>query len=260
MIEAAEREGILKPDSILVEPTSGNQGIGIAMVGAIKGYQVKIIMPASVSIERRKLVEQYGAEVIIVQDEDNIGATVKKCIQAALSWANKDKRVFVPQQFENPNNPLIHRNTTVEEILSQYDGTIDVFCSGIGTGGTITGIGEVLKERYSDIKIVAVEPENGAVISGKKLGQHQQQGIGDGVIPPILNLSMIDEIITVTDEQALTTAKRLACEEGLLVGISSGSNVWVALQLAKRLGKDKTILTILPDTGERYFSTALFDN
>jgi len=260
MIEAAEKDGILKPDSIIVEPTSGNQGIGIAMVGAIKGYPVKIIMPASVSIERRKLIEHYGAEVIIVKDKDNIGDTVENCIQSALSMAKKDNRIFVPQQFENPNNPLIHRQTTAKEILAQYDGTIDVFCSGIGSGGTITGIGEELKEIHPHIKIVAVEPENGAIISGKKVGHHIQQGIGDGIIPPILNTNIIDEIITVTDKQAVTTAKLLAREEGLLVGISSGSNVWAALKLARELGKGKSILTVLPDTGERYFSTALFDN
>lgn len=259
MIEAAEREGILKPDSIIVEPTSGNQGIGIAMASAVKGYRVKIIMPDSVSIERKKLIEQYGSEVVLIEDKGNIGEAVEKCIQTALAMAKQDKKVFVPQQFENPNNPLIHRNTTAKEILAQYNGKIDIFCSGIGTGGTLTGIGEVLKEAQPEIKIVAVEPENGAILSGKKPGQHIQQGIGDGVIPPILNRSIIDEIITVTDEQALDTAKRLAHEEGLLVGISSGSNVWVALQLAKRLGKGKTILTVLPDTGERYFSTELFN-
>lgn len=259
MIEAAEREGIIQPDSVIVEPTSGNQGIGIAMASAVKGYRVKIIMPDSVSIERKKLIEQYGAEVILIKDKGNIGEAVEKCIQTALEMAKEDKKVFVPQQFENPNNPLIHRNTTAKEILDQYNGKIDVFCSGIGTGGTLTGVGEVLKEAQPCIKIVAVEPENGAILSGKKPGQHIQQGIGDGVIPPILNRSIIDEIITVTDEQALDTAKRLAREEGLLVGISSGSNVWVALQLAKRLGKGKTILTVLPDTGERYFSTELFN-
>lgn len=258
MIEAAEKEGILKPDSIIVEPTSGNQGIGIAMASAVKGYRVRIIMPDSVSIERRKLIEQYGADVVLIKDEGNIGEAVEKCIHTAANMAKNDKKVFVPQQFENPNNPLIHRNTTAKEILAQFEGSIDAFCSGIGTGGTITGIGEVLKEAHPQIKIVAVEPENGAILSGKKPGQHIQQGIGDGIIPPILNRDIIDEIITVTDDQALETSKLLAREEGLLVGISSGSNVWTALQLAKRLGKGKTVITILPDTGERYFSTELF--
>lgn len=259
MIQAAEREGLLTPDSIIVEPTSGNQGIGIAMVGAVKGYEVKIIMPDSVSKERKMLVENYGAEVVLVKDEGNIGEAMQKCVDQALAMAKSDSRVFVPQQFENPNNPAMHRMTTAREIIAQVDSAIDAFCAGIGTGGTITGIGEVLKEAYPAIQIVAVEPANGAILSGGPTGSHAQQGIGDGIIPPILNRKIINDVITVTDEQALETSKRLAKEEGMMVGISSGSNVWVALQLAKRLGKGKTIFTILPDTAERYYSTELFE-
>lgn len=258
MIEAAEQKGLLNRDSIIVEPTSGNQGIGLAMVGAVKGYKVKIIMPDSVSEERRKILRNYGAEVILIEDKGNIGEAIEKCVQKAADMALQDSRVFVPQQFENPDNPRIHRETTVREVLEQYDAPIDAFCAGIGTGGTLTGMGEVLKEVYPHILIVAVEPEKGAILSGGLIGSHIQQGIGDGIIPAILNRDIIDEIITLTDEQALSTARRLAEEEGLLVGISSGTNVWAALQLAKRLGKGKTVLTVLPDTAERYFSTPLF--
>ena len=258
MIEAAERKGLLNRDSIIVEPTSGNQGIGLAMVGAVKGYKVKIIMPDSVSEERRKILRNYGAEVILIEDKGNIGEAIEKCVQKASEMALQDSRVFVPQQFENPDNPRIHRETTVREVLEQYDAPIDAFCAGIGTGGTLTGMGEVLKEVYPHILIVAVEPEKGAILSGGLIGSHIQQGIGDGIIPAVLNRDIIDEIITLTDEQALSTARRLAAEEGLFVGISSGTNVWAALQLAKRLGKGKTVLTVLPDTAERYFSTPLF--
>ena len=258
MIEAAEQKGLLHPDSVIVEPTSGNQGIGLAMVGAVKGYQVKIIMPDSVSEERRKILRNYGAEVILIEDKGNIGDAIEMCVQKAAEMAGEDSRVFVPQQFENPDNPRIHRETTVREVLEQYDGPIDAFCAGIGTGGTLTGVGEVLKEVYPQILIVAVEPEKGAILSGGLIGSHLQQGIGDGIIPAVLNRDIIDEIITLTDEQALSTARRLAQEEGLFVGISSGTNVWAALQLAKRLGKGKTVLTVLPDTAERYFSTPLF--
>jgi cysteine synthase A len=258
MIEAAERAGILKPGSIIVEPTSGNQGIGLAMVGAVKGYSVKVVMPDSVSMERKKLLENYGAEVILIEDRGNIGEVIEQCVQKALDMARADSRVFIPQQFENPNNPQMHRATTAREILEQYRGAIDAFCSGIGTGGTLTGIGEVLKEAFPGIIITAVEPEKAAILSGGPIGSHLQQGIGDGLIPPVLNRSIIDEIITVSDEQALATARRLAREEGLMVGISSGTNVWAALKLAQRLGKGKTVLTVLPDTGERYISTPLF--
>lgn len=258
MIEAAEKSGQLQADSIIVEPTSGNQGIGLAMIGAVKGYKVIIVMPDSVSHERRAILKNYGAEIILIEDKGNIGQAIEECMQTALDMAKNDSKIFVPQQFENPNNPRSHQLTTVQEILQQYDGPIHAFCAGIGTGGTLTGIGEVLKEKYPQIKIVALEPEKGAILSGGLIGTHIQQGIGDGIIPPILNRDIIDEIITVTDKQALATAKMLAKEEGLMVGISSGTNVWGAMQLAKRLGKGHTILTILPDSADRYYSTGLF--
>jgi cysteine synthase A len=258
MIEAAEKEGILKRDSIIVEPTSGNQGIGLAMVGAVKGYKVKIVMPDSVSEERRKLVLNYGAELVLIPDQGDIGKTIDNCIKTALKMAQEDERVFVPQQFENPNNVLMHKTTTAKEILQQVDGQIDGFCAGIGTGGTITGVGEVLKEANPRMIIAAAEPENAAILAGGPIGNHEQQGIGDGFIPPILNTGIIDEVITVSDQDALATARRLAWEEGLMVGISSGTNVYAALRLAKKLGKGKTIVTILPDTAERYYSTSLF--
>jgi len=259
MIEAAEREGLLRPDSIIVEPTSGNQGIGLAMVGAVKGYKVKIVMPDSASIERRKILENYGAEVILVKDQGNIGEAMKGCLKLALAMRVADPRVFVPQQFENPNNPKIHRETTAQEVLRQFDGPIHAFCSGIGTGGTLAGMGAALKAAYPDLKVVVAEPELAATLSGGLIGTHVQQGIGDGIIAPFLDLALIDEIVIVTDGQALATAKRLAKEEGLLCGISSGTNVYAALQLARKLGKGKTVLTILPDTAERYFSTPLFE-
>lgn len=259
MIEAAEREGLLKPDSVIVEPTSGNQGIGLAMVGAVKGYKVRIVMPDSASIERRKILENYGAEVILVKDQGNIGEAMKECLKVALAMRAADPRVFVPQQFENPNNPKIHRETTAQEVLRQFDGPIHAFCSGIGTGGTLAGMGAALKAAYPDLKVVVAEPELAATLSGGLIGTHVQQGIGDGIIAPFLDLALIDEIVIVTDGQALATAKRLAKEEGLLCGISSGTNVYAALQLARKLGKGKTVLTILPDTAERYFSTPLFE-
>lgn len=259
MVEAAEQSGILKPDSIIVEPTSGNQGIGLAMVGAVKGYKVRIIMPDSVSQERRKLILNYGAELLLVPDHGDIGKTIDVCIKTAFKMAEDDENVFVPQQFENPNNVLIHKTTTAREILEQVNSKIDAFCAGIGTGGTITGIGEVLKENYPDLIIAAVEPANAAILSGGEVSNHEQQGVGDGLIPPILNIEIIDEVVIVTDQQALETARRLAKEEGLMVGISSGTNVYAALQVAKRLGKGKTVVTILPDTAERYYSTPLFE-
>lgn len=260
MVEAAEKAGKLKPGSIIVEPTSGNQGIGLAMVGTIKGYEVKIILPESVSVERRKLLENYGAQVIVIPDEGDIGKSIAACINKAQEMAKNDKRIFVPQQFENPANVSVNRLITGKEILQQVDGQIDAFCSGIGTGGTLTGIGEALKHANPEIKIIAVEPTQGALLSGGPIGQHNQQGIGDGVLPGILNQKIIDHICTVTDEEAVKTAKRLACEEGMMVGISSGSNVFAALQIAKKLGKGKTVVTILPDTAERYYSTELFSH
>ncbi len=259
MIEKAEKDGLLKPDSIIVEPTSGNQGIGLALVGAVKGYSTVIIMPDSVSVERRKLVKHYGAEVIIVHDEGDIGKCIDECQKIAEKMAAEDPRIYIPQQFENPANPMAHRNHTALEIMEQVAGPIDGFCSGIGTGGTISGIGEVLKAQNPQIEIWAVEPENAAILAGGNIGTHLQMGIGDGLIPKNLNLEIYDEIYVVSDEEAIETAKRLAREEGLMCGISSGTNVAAALKLAKKLGKGKTVVTVLPDTAERYFSTPLFD-
>ncbi len=260
MIEKAEQEGIIKPDTIIVEPTSGNQGIGLALIGAVKGYRTIIIMPDSVSEERRKLVAHYGAEVILIHDAGNIGDCIEECLATALRMAAENPRVFVPQQFENPANPMAHRHHTGLEILEQVAGPIHGFCSGIGTGGTITGIGEVLKALNSDIEIWAVEPENAAILAGGTVGTHLQMGIGDGVIPGILNQQIYDHIYIVSDEEAIRTSKDLARLEGLMCGISSGTNVAAALQLAKKLGKGKTVVTVLPDTAERYFSTPLFEN
>lgn len=259
MIEQAEREGKISKDTIIVEPTSGNQGIGLALVGAVKGYRTIIIMPDSVSEERRLLVSHYGAEVILIHDAGDIGECINECLQTALRMAKEDPKVFVPQQFENKNNTLAHKHHTALEILEQVAGPIDGFCSGIGTGGTITGIGEVLKAQYPDIKIWAVEPEHAAILAGGDIGTHLQMGIGDGIIPDILNQNIYDDIYIVTDEEALDTAKRLAKEEGIMCGISSGTNVAAALKLAEKLGEGKTVVTILPDTAERYFSTPLFD-
>ena len=259
MIEQAEAAGLLRPDTVIVEPTSGNQGIGLALVGAVKGYRTVIIMPESVSEERRKLIRHYGAEVVLVHDAGDIGACIEECLATALRMQKEDPRVFVPQQFVNPNNVKAQKQFTAEEILAQADRPIHGFCSGIGTGGTITGIGEVLKAHNPDIEIWAVEPENAAILAGGNIGTHLQMGIGDGIIPDILNQSIYDAIYIVTDDEALETARRLAREEGLMCGISSGTNVAAALQLAKKLGPGKTVVTVLPDTAERYFSTPLFD-
>lgn len=258
MIEEAEKKGLLSPDSIIVEPTSGNQGIGLALVGAVKGYRTIIIMPDSVSEERRKLVRHYGAEVKLIHDAGDIGACIDECLQTALRMQDKNPKVFVPQQFANQDNTMAHKNFTAQEILEQVDGPIHGFCSGIGTGGTITGIGEVLKEANPDMEIWAVEPENAAILAGGTIGTHLQMGIGDGIIPDILNLNIYDNIYIITDEEALSVSKRLAKEEGLMCGISSGTNVAAALKLAQKLGPGKTVVTVLPDTAERYFSTPLF--
>ena len=260
MITEAERQGKLTPDMTIVEPTSGNQGIGLALIGAVKGYKVIIIMPDSVSEERRKLVKHYGAQVRLVHDAGNIGDCIDECLRIALQMAADDPKVFVPQQFENPANPMVHKHHTALEILEQVAGPIDGFCSGIGTGGTITGIGEVLKAQNPQIQIWAVEPENAAILAGGTVGTHLQMGIGDGVIPAILNQDIYDDIYVVSDEEAIQTAKDLACKEGLMCGISSGTNVAAALKLAKKLGPGKTVVTVLPDTAERYFSTPLFEN
>ena len=251
MIRDAEEKGLINKDTIIVEPTSGNQGIGLALVGAVRGYKTRIIMPDSVSEERRKLMKHYGAEVILIHDAGNIGACIEECLNTALKMAEEDPRVFVPQQFENPANPAVHRDQTAVEILEQADCRIDGFCSGIGTGGTITGIGEVLREKNPD--------EHAAILSGGSIGTHLQMGIGDGLIPAILNTGIYDDICIVTDEEAIRTSRDLASKEGIMCGISSGTNVAAALKLARKLGAGKTVVTVLPDTAERYFSTPLFD-
>lgn len=259
MICDAEKRGLINRDTIIVEPTSGNQGIGLALVGAVRGYKTKIIMPDSVSEERRKLVEHYGAEVILVHDAGNIGACIEECLNMAIDMKNSDPNVFVPQQFENPANTAAQREGTGAEILEQAGKPIHGFCSGIGTGGTITGIGEVLRKANPEMVIWAVEPENAAILSGGSIGTHLQMGIGDGLIPEILNREIYDDIFIVKDDEALETSKLLASKEGIMCGISSGTNVAAAIHLAKKLGRGKTVVTILPDTAERYFSTPLFD-
>lgn len=259
MIRDAEEKGLINEDTIIVEPTSGNQGIGLALVGAVRGCKTRIIMPDSVSEERRKLMKHYGAEVVLVHDAGNIGECIEECLNTALKMAEEDPRVFVPQQFENPANPAVHRAQTGIEILEQADCPIDGFCSGIGTGGTITGIGEVLKEKNPHIEIWAAEPEHAAILSGGSIGTHLQMGIGDGLIPAILNTQIYDNICIVTDEEAIQTSRDLASKEGIMCGISSGTNVAAAMKLAKKLGEGKTVVTILPDTAERYFSTPLFE-
>ena len=259
MILDAEKKGLITKDTIIVEPTSGNQGIGLALIGAVKGYKVVIVMPDSVSEERRKLVEHYGAEVKLVHDDGDIGKAIEECLNTALRMRDENPDVYVPQQFENPANPLVHKYHTGVEILEQMSRPIDGFCSGIGTGGTISGIGEVLKAQNPDIEIWAVEPENAAILAGGNIGTHLQMGIGDGLIPENLNMDIYSDIFIVTDEQALQSAKDLASKEGLMCGISSGSNVFAAIRLARKFGKGKTVVTVLPDTAERYFSTPLFD-
>ena len=259
MIKAAEKQGLINKDTIIVEPTSGNQGIGLALVGAVKGYKTVIIMPDSVSEERRKLVRHYGAEVILEHDDGNIGDCIDRCLKKALQMAKENPNVYVPQQFENPANPTVHRHHTGLEILEQVAGPIHGFCSGIGTGGTITGIGEVLKAQNPDIKIWAVEPENAAILAGGTIGSHIQMGIGDGLIPPVLNCKIYEDVCIISDEEALQTSRDLAKYEGIMCGISSGTNVAAAKKLAKVLGEGKTVVTILPDTAERYFSTPLFE-
>ena len=259
MVMDAVRQGKITKDTIIVEPTSGNQGIGLALVGAVLGYKVRIIMPDSVSVERQKLMRHYGAEVVLIHDAGNIGDAIEACLQTAMQMQREDPNVYVPQQFVNPANPMIHRHQTGLEILEQVGGPIDGFCSGIGTGGTITGIGETLKALNPHMTIWAVEPENAAILAGGTVGTHLQMGIGDGLIPEILNQNIYEDIYIVSDEEALQTARRLAREEGLMCGISSGTNVAAAIQLAKKLGPGKTVVTVLPDTAERYFSTPLFD-
>ena len=260
MIAEAEKQGKLNSETIIVEPTSGNQGIGLALIGAVKGYKVRIIMPDSVSVERRKLMKHYGAEVVLIHDDGNIGKAIDECLKTAMRMQEEDPHVFVPQQFTNPANPMVHRHQTGLEILEQVGGPIDGFCSGIGTGGTLTGIGETLKALNPDMTIWAVEPENAAILAGGTVGTHLQMGIGDGLIPEILNQNIYEDIYIVSDEEALSTARDLARKEGLMCGISSGTNVAAAIRLAQKLGRGKTVVTVLPDTAERYFSTPLFEN
>ena len=258
MIVAAEKEGILGENSIIVEPTSGNQGIGLSLVGAVRGYKTVIIMPDSVSEERRKIGHHYGAEIKLVHDAGDIGKCIDDCIKLAYKMKEEDPRVFIPQQFENPNNVGVHKRHTALEILEQVGDQIDGFCSGIGTGGTITGVGETLKAMNPDVTIWAVEPQNAAILAGGTVSTHIQMGIGDGLIPKILNQNIYSDIYIVTDDEALNTARDLARKEGLFCGVTSGTNVAAAIAMAKKLGPGKTVVTILPDTAERYFSTPLF--
>jgi len=260
MILDAEEQGIINSNTIIVEPTSGNQGIGLALVGAVKGYRVRIVMPDSVSEERRKLIRAYGAELILIHDDGDIGKCIAQCLETALNMQKEDPNVWVPQQFENPANPQVHQDQTAVEILEQAKREIHGFCSGIGTGGTITGIGRTLRRYFPEMTIWAVEPENAAILSGGCIGTHLQMGIGDGLIPRNLDTEIYDDIAIVSDEEAIETTRKLIREEGILCGISSGTNVAAALRLAKKLGKGKTVVTVLPDTGERYFSTPIYVN
>jgi cysteine synthase A len=253
MIEAAEESGLLTPGDVIVEPTSGNTGIGLAMVAAVKGYRLILTMPETVSVERAALVRAYGAEVMLTP-----GPTGMKGAIAAAEKLVRERGYFMPLQFSNPANPEVHRRTTAAEILAQVD-HLDAFVAGVGTGGTITGVGEVLKGVWPDVRIVAVEPVGSPVLSGRPPGKHKIQGIGAGFVPQVLNTAVIDEIIQVTDEDAAEATRRLAREEGILSGISSGAAAWAAVQVAQRMGKGKRVVTVLPDTGERYLSTGLFD-
>ncbi|MBQ3219997.1 MAG: cysteine synthase A [Clostridia bacterium] len=260
MITDAERKGIIDKDTIIVEPTSGNQGIGLALVGAVKGYKTIIIMPDSVSEERRKLVRHYGAEVILVHDDGNIGDCIDKCLKMALSMAKENPKVYVPQQFENPANPTVHRHHTGLEILEQVAGPIHGFCSGIGTGGTLTGVGRYLKEQNPNVKIIGVEPADSPVLTGGKAGPHGLQGIGAGFVPNTLDTTVYDQVVTVTTREAFAAAKAFAASEGVLCGISSGAALHAAVQVAfAPENQGKTIVVLLPDTGERYLSTGLFE-
>jgi cysteine synthase A len=257
MIDAAEEAGLIKPDTIILEPTSGNTGIALAQVAAARGYKIVLTMPETMSIERRKLLLAYGAELVLTPGADGMPGAIAK----AEELAKTDQRYFVPQQFENPANAAIHRKTTAEEIWRDTDGKIDIFVSGVGTGGTITGVAQVIKKRKPSVQIVAVEPAASPVLSGGKKGPHPIQGIGAGFIPPVLDLDLVDEIITVGNDDSVNLARRLAREEGLLVGISSGAATVAALQVARRPeNAGKLIVVILPDFGERYLSTPLFDD
>ena len=251
MIEGAERRGQLKPDSIIMEPTSGNTGIGVALVGRLKGYRVRIVMPEGMSQERKKLIRALGAELVLTDDEEGIRGAVRRVEELAA----EDPRIFVPQQFENPDNPRVHYEQTAPELWEQMHGEIACFVAGVGSGGTLQGVGKFLKERDGAVRLVAVEPKAVSALLGHEPGLHQIQGIGDGFIPAILDVSLVDEVVEVSDEDAIETTRQLGRDHGLLVGISSGANVWAARQLAARV--EGNVATVLPDRAERYFSTAL---
>jgi cysteine synthase A len=255
MIEAAEKKGLLGPQTVIIEPTSGNTGVGLAFVAAARGYRLILTMPDTMSVERRSLLAAYGAELVLTPGEEGMPGAVRK----ALALAAEMPHSFVPQQFENPANPEIHRRTTAEEIWADTDGQVDIVVAGVGTGGTISGVAEVLKSRKPSCQAIAVEPTASPLLSGGQPGPHQIQGIGAGFVPRVLNTDLLDEIFQVTDEQALETARRLALEEGLLVGISSGAATYAALEVARRSANEgRLIVVILPDSGERYLSTPLF--
>jgi cysteine synthase A len=251
MIEGGERDGRLRPDSIIVEPTSGNTGIGVALVGRLKGYQVRIVMPEGMSEERKKLIRALGADLVLTPDADGIAGAVRRVCEMAA----QDPRVFVPQQFENPDNPRVHYEETARELWRQMSGDIACFVAGVGSGGTLQGVGTFLREHKPDVRLVAVEPKNVSALLGHEPGLHQIQGIGDGFIPAVLDVSLLDEVIEVSDEEAIETTRQLGRDYGLLVGISSGANVWAARRLARKIKGN--IATVLPDRAERYFSTAL---
>ena len=251
MIEGAERDGLLRPDSVIVEPSSGNTGIGVALVGRLKGYRVRIVMPAGMSEERKKLIRALGADLILTPDEKGIAGAVEH----VRAMAAEDGRIYVPQQFENPDNPRVHYEETARELWRQMGGEVDCFVAGVGSGGTLQGVGKFLKEHRPGVRIVAVEPKNVSALLGHEPGLHQIQGIGDGFVPAVLDVSLVDEVVEVSDEDAIETTRQLGRDHGLLVGISSGANVWAARRLAARA--DGNVATVLPDRAERYFSTAL---
>ena len=256
MIEAAEKKGLIKADTVIIEPTSGNTGIGLALICAVKGYRLMLTMPESMSIERRKLLKLFGAEIVLTPAELGMTGAVQEAEQLVAQNSNS----FMPQQFNNPANPQIHAETTAEEIWNDTDGKVDIFVAGIGTGGTLTGCAEVLKQRNKNLKAVALEPENSPVLSGGEPGPHKIQGIGAGFVPQVLNVDAIDEIIQVSNDDAMETARQLAAKEGILAGVSSGAAMWAAMQLSQRVeNQGKTIVVILPDTGERYISTEMFE-